>query len=420
MATLEDEPFGRQKAQKAHKEMVEAVSGCVEQMKAELLQKLQRIMDPSGMSLRRPGRASTGGRGSKEPKEPKEPRERKESKEPPEKVEKMETAQIAEIAKEFSGGSIPAEPTTPVPSALPVNVGFNGPRASPALKEPKAIADSEEMYPGESHGLESISMAKVLSPRQIDNVQDAIYQHRSEHQTLRLHKAWKLDDEPRLRGSTSHSTSNSFLRMGSNQFSGDGVRRSGSRKSKDDEICHWYDRLTVSHRSPFCMVMTPMDAFNIEITPVVRALERTSSITWLVDMVLSFVRSYGKLNGTEERHLMATAKNYLRTWFAFDFTLVCLDMFIFILEDTSWMRYMSFLRAVRLFRLLRVLRVAKVKARIAVLAQLLHILQTQRITDRGFLMLNIAKSLLVVTVINHFTACIWYAIATILEERQIK
>ena len=65
--------------------------------------RLQRIMDPSGMSLRRPGRASTGGRGSKEPKEPKEPRERKESKEPPEKVEKMETAQIAEIAKEFSG-----------------------------------------------------------------------------------------------------------------------------------------------------------------------------------------------------------------------------------------------------------------------------------------------------------------------------
>lgn len=62
--------------------------------------RLQRIMDPSGMSLRRPGRASTGGRGSKEPKEPKEPRERKESKEPPEKVEKMETA---EIAKEFSG-----------------------------------------------------------------------------------------------------------------------------------------------------------------------------------------------------------------------------------------------------------------------------------------------------------------------------
>ena len=28
----------------------------------------------------------------------------------------------------------------------------------------------------------------------------------------------------------------------------------------------------------------------------------------------------------------------------------------------------------------------------------------RRITDRGFLMLNIAKSLLVVTVINHFTA----------------
>jgi len=28
----------------------------------------------------------------------------------------------------------------------------------------------------------------------------------------------------------------------------------------------------------------------------------------------------------------------------------------------------------------------------------------RRITDRGFLMLNIAKSLLIVTVLNHFTA----------------
>eukprot|EP00913_Durusdinium_trenchii_P004316 g4001.t1 len=113
----------------------------------------------------------------------------------------------------------------------------------------------------------------------------------------------------------------------------------------------------MSHRSHFCMVwdiwtsiaiaydmvMTPMDAFTIELTPVVRALERTSSITWFVDMILSFSK----------------------------------DMFILIAEDSSWMRYVSFLRAVRLFRLLRVLRVAKVKARIAVLAQLLHILQTQ-------------------------------------------
>ena len=58
------------------------------------------------------------------------------------------------------------------------------------------------------------------------------------------------------------------------------------------------------------------------------------------------------------------------------------------------------------------------EARIAVLTQLLHILQTQRITDRGFLMMNIAKSLLIITVINHFTACIWYAIATFIEDDQ--
>ncbi|CAE7496372.1 CNGA3 [Symbiodinium necroappetens] len=166
------------------------------------------------------------------------------------------------------------------------------------------------------------------------------------------------------------------------------------------------------------MVMTPMDAFDINVSEnqVLRILERTSSITWLMDMILSFARTYGKLNGTEERHLAATSRNYLRTWLVFDFTLVCLDMFIFVIEDTTWVRYMSFFRIIRLFRLLRVLRLAKVKARIAVLAQLLHIMQTQHITDRGLLMLNIVKSLLAVTVINHFTACTWYAVGTILND----
>lgn len=420
---LDDELFSRQKAQKlAQKEMIEAVSGCVDQMKAELLQKLQRIMDPA----RARGQRTSFRRGSKQT-----------APTGPTGSPGLEMLQVS------TGGDIPAEPSMQGPTlGTSVKVGLSGPRTSPALTGPQ-VTDSEEMLEGEGAGdemtgIESITMDKVLSPAQIDNVQDAILTNRNgnrngnESQKLRLHKAWKLDDEPKLRAS--HSTSNSFLKMGSSQFSnGDGgtMRKSGSNRTKE-ETFHWYDRLTVSHHSPICMiwdiwtsiaiaydmVMTPMDAFNIQITPVLRALERTSSITWLVDMLLSFVRSYGKLNSTEERHLKATASYYLRTWFAFDFTLVCLDMFIFILEDTSWMRYMSFLRAIRLFRLLRVLRVAKVKARIAVLAQLSLILQTQRITDRGFLMLNIAKSLLIVTVLNHFTACIWYSVATILEADQ--
>eukprot|EP00438_Fugacium_kawagutii_P006811 Skav227009 [mRNA] locus=scaffold456:1677:8126:+ [translate_table: standard] len=248
------------------------------------------------------------------------------------------------------------------------------------------------MKPGAKNG----SDRKGLNPRQ---TQDAILTHHTEidtQQKLRLHKAWKLDEEPKLRSSTSHSTvSTSFLKMGSSQFSNPGeipVRKSGSNRTKE-ETFRWYDRLTVSHRSPICMVwdiwtsiaiaydmvMTPMDAFNIEITPA----------AW----TKSFVRSFGKLNGT---------------------------------EDTIRMRYMSFLRAIRLFRLLRVLRVAKVKAgtnccACPTAAHLADPAKTSvmsiqlRITDRGFLMLNIAKSLLVVTVINHFTACVWYAIATIVE-----
>jgi hypothetical protein len=37
----------------------------------------------------------------------------------------------------------------------------------------------------------------------------------------------------------------------------------------------------------------------------------------------------------------------------------------------------------------------------------------RRITDRGFLMLNIAKSLLIVTVLNHFTATRQHSSTTI-------
>ncbi|CAK9068064.1 Potassium voltage-gated channel subfamily H member 6 (Ether-a-go-go-related gene potassium channel) (ERG) (Eag-related protein) (Ether-a-go-go-related protein) (Voltage-gated potassium channel subunit Kv11.2) [Durusdinium trenchii] len=390
------------------KEVNDTVSSCIDEMKVELLQKLHRIMDPVRVR-RRASRISIS-----------------------EKLQGREISKgLAEMKEQGSLNLL----------LLP------GPRASPACKMRSQVSpdnDTSEMVALEEfqrqgssgvEGIESITVAEVISPTGMPTVQEAILEHHAhEHRKLRLHKAWKLEESPRLRTSNSHSNSNSFIKNASSLSLGEAaVRRAGSLRSKE-ETYRWYDRLTMSHRSHFCMVwdiwtsiaiaydmvMTPMDAFTIELTPVVRALERTSSITWFVDMILSFVRSYGKLNGTEERHLKATAMSYLRTWFTFDFILVCLDMFILIAEDSSWMRYVSFLRAVRLFRLLRVLRVAKVKARIAVLAQLLHILQTQRITDRGFLMLNIAKSLMVITVINHFTeasqACLWYAIAVFMEE----
>jgi len=330
---------------------------------------------------------------------------------------------------------------------LSPSMGF-GPRICrlPAADEACATGDLEK-GPGEpGHHLNIVDVAtipteKLLNPEEIGHVQEAILQNRARRPSLRngavtqlrLHKAWKFEEDDSPMPTPVAAQAHHYMRNGSSMTAlSEGSLRKQRSKGEEDAPLKWYDNFTISHKSPMCiiwdiwtsiaigydMVMTPMDAFDINVSEnqVLRILERTSSITWLMDMILSFARTYGKLNGTEERHLRATSRNYLRTWFVFDFTLVCLDMFIFVIEDTTWVRYMSFFRIIRLFRLLRVLRLAKVKARIAVLAQLFHIMQTQHITDRGLLILNIAKSLLAVTVINHFTACTWYAVGTILND----
>ncbi|CAJ1343125.1 unnamed protein product [Effrenium voratum] len=394
-----------QPRQRMEKEITEAVNDCVEKMKAELMPRLSRIIQNADRSRRRAsfhqgfgGPLITG---------------------LPERQSQGESLSLSGCLVDLP--DVPSEPQKHGPrGGVPVFSfgGRCGPRTSPRLQLLPAAKISVD---AENPGVPREQSDDLNSP-ELSNGTPEMKAERTEG--LRLHKAWKIDTvEPQKfmkHGSSATMTSDT-----------PGFRRSRSNGGKEDNGHYaWYDRFTMSHRSPFCMcwdiwtsiaigydmVMTPMDAFRIELTPVLKALERTSSGTWLADMLLSFVRSFGKLNGTEERHLRCTAEHYLKSWFTFDFTLVCLDMFIFVMEDTAWMRYVGFLRAVRLFRLLRVLRIAKVKARIAVLAQLLHILQTQRITDRGFLILNIVKSLMVITVINHFTACCWYAIATLMED----
>jgi len=132
-------------------------------------------------------------------------------------------------------------------------------------------------------------------------------------------------------------------------------------------------------------------------------------------MLFTFFRGYTKLNGTDEMRLSHVAHRYIITWFLFDFLLIALDIFMLMLEDPSWMKYATFLRLLRLLRLLRVLRLLKMQSRIAMLAQVIQFVRHGQFTDKGAVFFQILRNLAAIVLINHFTACCWYAVGTLDE-----
>lgn len=205
------------------------------------------------------------------------------------------------------------------------------------------------------------------------------------------------------------------------------------RQSALDGAMKWYDHIVFPSRNKPCMMwdawtglcvaydlfMAPMAAFQMEKTPVLAAIDHVIFATWLVDMVLSFVRGFMRFNGMDERRLFVVVRRYLTSWFAFDFLLVSLDMFLYVAdEEDSFMKYMTVLRLIRLLRMLRVLRLLKMQERLRTLAYVLQMTTESRLSETGNVMWYLTKNIFIIVVINHFLACVWYAIGTVGQEGQ--
>jgi len=161
-----------------------------------------------------------------------------------------------------------------------------------------------------------------------------------------------------------------------------------------------YDILTV-----------PMTAFNLpDDSSVLKTFDLLCTVFWTMDMTLSFFTGYHDA-GILEMRPSKIARGYLRSWFAFDFLVIFLDWLMILTESgladiVGVLRISKVVRMVRIFRLFRLLRLLKMPA-------LLDEVSDHIQSDYLFTAFGVARSLVVIAVVNHFIACGWYAVGNV-------
>mmetsp|Transcript_33791 Transcript_33791/g.78509 ORF Transcript_33791/g.78509 Transcript_33791/m.78509 type:complete len:869 (+) Transcript_33791:48-2654(+) len=164
------------------------------------------------------------------------------------------------------------------------------------------------------------------------------------------------------------------------------------------------------------LIFLPIEAFQPESSLFMEIMAWVSSCYWLLDIPLSFLVGYPLLEeGTVEMKVPKIAANYLRTWFVFDFAVVCLDWALHIWSlafaadsDSGADAGVAFFRTaktIRLLRFFRLIRLMKARSRINDFVERVQ-------SEASLILIGIAKLIAFIALINHLVACIWYAIGT--------
>jgi len=157
------------------------------------------------------------------------------------------------------------------------------------------------------------------------------------------------------------------------------------------------------------MITTPMVAFNIsEAMSVLDVVDLMFLAIWTLDMFLAFRTGYFTGSQVELRpgHIV---KNYIRTWFFFDLLIVLVGWTSELAALGS--KEATIFKAMRFFRFLRILRLL----RLAKMKKILEHMEYRITSDGMQLVLSMVKLVAGFGILVHFTACIWYALGTSVE-----
>lgn len=127
---------------------------------------------------------------------------------------------------------------------------------------------------------------------------------------------------------------------------------------------------------------------------------------WSVDIIVSFLTGYYSAEGFVELTPIKVSRHYCKSWFSMDLLIVSLDWTSMIVGMSSASGFMRLGKTVsRIMRVLRLFRFLKLN-RFIVDAM-------ERINSEYLLqMVNLLKTLVLIVVMNHYIACIWYAVGT--------
>mmetsp|Transcript_15785 Transcript_15785/g.37126 ORF Transcript_15785/g.37126 Transcript_15785/m.37126 type:complete len:1074 (+) Transcript_15785:132-3353(+) len=128
-------------------------------------------------------------------------------------------------------------------------------------------------------------------------------------------------------------------------------------------------------------------------------------IFWTGDIWMCFSTGY-YANGEEEMRRSSVAWHYIKTWFLLDAAIVTIDWIGMILqagrqEGVAVARFGKTLRTMRVLRSLRLLRVMKLR-------RVVDMIQDHIASDLMQIVVTMTKLVLLVLLVNHAFACIWY------------
>lgn len=159
----------------------------------------------------------------------------------------------------------------------------------------------------------------------------------------------------------------------------------------------------------FDVIMIPMSVFNNgDKSSFETVMDWFTLIFWTFDMFASCCTGYIH-NGLTVLNLRLIVRNYLRTWFVVDLIVVGPDWGFTMYEMVSGISVggggnsSKLLRALRVLRMCRMLRLVKLK-------RVLVMIRDRIDSENLFIFLSIIKMMVMMLLVNHFLASIWYAI----------
>jgi len=154
------------------------------------------------------------------------------------------------------------------------------------------------------------------------------------------------------------------------------------------------------------VVTIPLLAFNLDGKATITVtMDWSTLIFWTFDMPVSFMTGF-HVGGIVEMRPFAIAKNYMKSWFAMDITIVLMDWFFKALSfgDKDAVGIFRYGKAGRISRLLRAVRLLRFMKLQRTLTEFLELIQSEYMST----LCNVGLTILFIVTLNHYIACGWY------------
>mmetsp|Transcript_64289 Transcript_64289/g.139909 ORF Transcript_64289/g.139909 Transcript_64289/m.139909 type:complete len:692 (-) Transcript_64289:30-2105(-) len=146
------------------------------------------------------------------------------------------------------------------------------------------------------------------------------------------------------------------------------------------------------------LIMSPMMAFDIPRTGFSVASDTVILLFWSLDVVVTCSTAI-YMDGTLVSDRRAIIRRYLRTWLAFDL-LVLLPEYVSFAVSHKSIKFATTLHLFRLFRLFRMFKLYK----------MFRLAEDRLNSNFAVLVLGILRFAVFFLLMNHWLACIWYAV----------